>query len=44
MDGMFQTFQEFMAHADGATYLLIIGALIGIGGFWHFLTQRDGDE
>lgn len=44
MDGIFYTLQDFLAHTEGVTYILIVGALIGIAGFWHFLTQRDGDE
>ena len=35
------TLQEFMLHTKNLTYLLIVAALIGITGFWLFLTDRD---
>ena len=41
MDGFFDTLQDFLSHTEGVTYLLIVGTLIGMAGFWYFLTQRD---
>ena len=43
MEGIFYTLQDFMAHTKGITYLLIIAILLGITGFWCFLTDRDED-
>ena len=44
MNNLFNTLQDFLTHVEGVTYILVVGVLIGIAGFWHFLTQRDGDE
>jgi len=35
------TLQEFMLHTKNITYVLIVAALLGISGFWLFLTGRD---
>ena len=35
------TLQEFMLHTKNITYVLIVAALLGIAGFWLFLTGRD---
>ena len=40
MDG-FHTLQEFMTHTKGVVYLLIVATLIGLGGFWAWLSGRD---
>ena len=37
------TLQEFMTHTENITYVLIVAALIGITGFWLFLTERDDE-
>lgn len=37
------TLHEFMLHTKNYIYLLIPAALIGITGFWLFLTDRDKD-
>ncbi len=37
------TLQEFMIHTKNITYLLMVVALVGITGFWLFLTARDDD-
>ncbi|MGA6926383.1 MAG: hypothetical protein WBY88_11920 [Desulfosarcina sp.] len=37
------TLHEFMLHTKNITYVLIVIALIGIAGFWLFLTERDDD-
>ena len=43
MDGIFYTLQEFMTHTKGVTYLLIIAILLGMLGFWNFLSEKDED-
>jgi len=35
------TLQDFMLHTKNITYVLIVAALLGITGFWLFLTGRD---
>ena len=35
------TLHEFMLHTKNVTYVLIVVALLGIAGFWRFLTDRD---
>jgi hypothetical protein len=37
------TLQEFMLHTKNITYVLMVVALLGIAGFWLFLTERDDD-
>lgn len=37
------TLQEFMLHTKNITYVLIVVALVGIAGFWRFLTERDDE-
>jgi len=44
MDGTIHTLHEYMLHTDSITYILIVGALIGITFFYRFLTERDDDE
>lgn len=43
MEHIFYSLHEFMLHTKNITYLLIVGALVGIGCFWLFLTGRDDD-
>lgn len=42
MDGI-QTLHEFMLRTESITYLIIVAALIGIAGFFMFLSDRDGE-
>ena len=44
MEGTIQTLHEYMFRTESITYLIIIGALLGITFFWLFLNQRDDDE
>ena len=44
MDGNIHTLQEYMLHTESITYILIVGALLGITFFWLFLSQRDDEE
>ena len=44
MEGLFYTLQDFLSHTEGVTYILIVATLIGMAGFWHFLTQKDDGE
>ncbi len=41
MEGLYYTLQDFLTHTKSITYLLIVGALIGITWFWNFLTGND---
>jgi len=41
MDGIFYTLQNFLTHTEATTYLIIIAVLLGMLGFWNFLTDRD---
>ena len=38
------TLHEFMLHTESITYIIIVGALIGITLFYRFLTDRDEDN
>ena len=38
-----QTLHDFMLHTKNIVYILIVAALLGITGFWLFLTDRDED-
>jgi hypothetical protein len=44
MEESIHTLHEYMLHTDSITYILIVGALIGITFFYRFLTDRDDDE
>jgi len=37
------TLHEFMLHTKNITYILIVAALVGIAGFWRFLTDREDE-
>lgn len=37
------TLQDFMLQTKNITYVLIVIALVGIAGFWRFLTDRDDE-
>ena len=41
---MFHTLQEYLTHTEGATYILMVVALVGVAGFWQFLSARDDDD
>jgi hypothetical protein len=44
MEEAIHTLQEYMFRTESITYILIVGALLGITFFWLFLSQRDDDE
>ena len=39
----FYTLQDFLTYTKGVVYLLMAAILIGVTGFWLFLTDRDND-
>lgn len=41
MDTVFHTLHDFMIFSKGVTYLLMGGFLVGLLGWWLFLTGRD---
>jgi hypothetical protein len=43
MESTIYTLHEFMLRTESMTYILIVTALIGITGFWFFLTGHDDD-
>jgi hypothetical protein len=43
MENEIHTLQEFYAYTKGVIYLLIPVILLGMVGFWTFLTDRDND-
>ncbi len=43
MDNIFYTLQDFLTHTKGIVYILIVLILLGMLGFWNFLTGRDDD-
>ena len=42
MEQTFFTLQDFMVHTKGVIYVLMGLSLVGIVGFWFFLTGKDG--
>ena len=44
METIFYTYQDFYTHTKGILYLLMIISLIGIAGFWIFLSGKDDDN
>jgi hypothetical protein len=38
------TLQEFYTYTKGITYILMVLILVGITGFWLFLTERDEQD
>lgn len=38
------TLHEYMLHTESITYIIIVGALVGIALFYRFLTDRDEDN
>ena len=43
MEQAFYTLQDFMVHTKAVVYVLMGLWLVGVVGFWHFLTGRDED-
>jgi len=43
MEQAFYTLQDFMVHTKAVVYVLMGLWLIGVVGFWRFLTSRDDD-
>ena len=41
MGNMFYSLHDFMLRTESITYILIVAALIGITGFWLFLSDSD---
>lgn len=41
MESKFYTLQEFMLHAESTTYVVLALGLVGMLGFWFFLTGND---
>jgi hypothetical protein len=41
MDTVFHSLHDFMLCTESITYILIVVALIGITGFWLFLSGSD---
>ena len=44
MDDMIYTLQNFMLHTENVTYIIMGISLIGVLGFWLFLTRTDKDK
>jgi hypothetical protein len=44
MEETIHTLHDHMLHTESITYILIVGALVGITFFYRFLTDRDDDE
>lgn len=44
MDNTFYSLQEFMLHTKGVVYILMGAMILGILGFWLYLTGRDEDK
>ena len=43
MEYDFYTLQDLLTHTKGVTYILMIFVLLGMIGFWRFLTERDDE-
>lgn len=41
METVFHSLHDFMLRTESITYILIVAALIGITGFWLFLSDSD---
>ena len=44
MEQAFYTLQDFMVHTKAVIYVLMGLWLVGVVGFWRFLTGRDDDS
>jgi hypothetical protein len=40
MEGIL-TLHDFMLYTKSVTYIIVVGALLGLAGFFWFLTERD---
>lgn len=40
---VFYTLQEFLLHSESVTYIVMGLSLVGIVGYWLFITARDND-
>ncbi len=43
MENTIFTLQDFMLKTENTTYIILAVTLIALLGFWHFLTERDGE-
>ncbi len=43
MHGIYYTLQQFLTHAKGVTYIIMVLALLAFLGFWRFLAGNDED-
>ena len=43
MENSIHTLQEFLLHIENINYILVVLILVGMVGFWRFLTARDED-
>lgn len=44
MDGEIVTLHQFMLVTKGWLYVLMVAGLLGLMGFWCYLSSRDGEE
>ena len=44
MENTFYTLQDFMLHTKGVAYLLMGAVVLGMLGFWLYLSGRDEDK
>jgi hypothetical protein len=40
----FYTLQDFYTHTKGIAYILIVVTLLGMAGFWLYLTDQESDD
>jgi len=43
MENTFSTLQDFMLYTKGSAYILVGVMLLGMLGFWRYLSGRDED-
>jgi hypothetical protein len=44
IDMDFYTLQDFYTHTKGIAYILIVVTLLGMAGFWLYLTDQESDD
>jgi len=44
IDMDFSTLQDFYTYTKGIAYVLIVLTLIGMAGFWLYLTDQENDD
>ncbi len=44
MENVFYTLHDFMLHTKSMAYLLVGAMIVGMLGFWLYLTGRDEDK